>query len=52
MVKLLVRVGRARSIFQSLQIYFSSTHIPFPKEEQTAQSLKREIAKGDVAAFI
>lgn len=45
----------ARSIFSApfTDLLFESTHIPFPKEEQAAiQSLKREIAKGDVAAFI
>ena len=45
----------ARSIFSAhfSDMLFESTHIPFPKEEQAAiQSLKTEIAKGDVAAFI
>ena len=45
----------ARSIFSApfTDLLFESTHIPFPKEEQAAiQSLKREIVKGDVAAFI
>ncbi|MDG1849308.1 MAG: adenosylmethionine--8-amino-7-oxononanoate transaminase [Flavobacteriales bacterium] len=45
----------ARSIFSApfSDLLFESTHIPFPKDEQAAmQSLKTEIAKGDVAAFI
>lgn len=45
----------ARSIFSAhfSDMLFESTHIPFPKEGQAAiQSLKTEIAKGDVAAFI
>ena len=45
----------ARSVFSApfSDLLFESTHIPFPQEEQAAiQSLKREIAKGDVAAFI
>jgi len=45
----------ARSIFSApfSDLLFESTHIPFPKDEQAAiKSLKTEIAKGDVAAFI
>jgi adenosylmethionine-8-amino-7-oxononanoate aminotransferase len=45
----------ARSIFSApfSDLLFESTHIPFPKDEQAAiESLKRELAKGDVAAFI
>jgi len=45
----------ARSIFSApfSDLLFESTLIPFPKDEQAAiKSLKTEIAKGDVAAFI
>ena len=45
----------ARSIFSApfSDLLFESTHIPFPKDEEAAvKSLKEELAKGDVAAFI
>jgi len=45
----------ARSIFSApfSDLLFESTLIPFPKDEQAAiKSLKTEVAKGDVAAFI
>jgi len=45
----------ARSIFSApfTDLLFESTHIPFPKDEQAAiESLKTELAKSDVAAFI
>lgn len=45
----------ARSIFSApfSDLLFESSHIPFPKNELAAiDSLKSEIAKGDVAAFI
>lgn len=45
----------ARSIFSApfSDLLFESTHIPFPKDEEAAvESLKVELAKGDVAAFI
>jgi adenosylmethionine-8-amino-7-oxononanoate aminotransferase len=45
----------ARSIFSApfSDLLFESSHIPFPKDEEVAiKSLKNEIAKGDVAAFI
>lgn len=45
----------ARSIFSApfSDLLFECTHIPFPKDEQAAiQSLKTEIDKGDIAAFI
>ncbi len=45
----------ARSIFSApfTDLLFESTHIPFPKDEKAAiKSLRSEIAKGDVAAFI
>lgn len=45
----------ARSIFSApfSDLLFESSHIPFPKDEEAAiKSLKNEIAKGDVAAFI
>ena len=45
----------ARSIFSApfTDLLFESAHIPFPKDEQAAiESLKTELAKGDVAAFI
>ena len=45
----------ARSIFSApfSDLLFESTHIPFPKDEEAAvKSLREELAKGDVAAFI
>ena len=45
----------ARSIFSApfSDLLFECTHIPFPKDEQAAiQSLKTEIDKGGIAAFI
>jgi len=45
----------ARSIFSApfADLLFESSHIPFPKDEAAAiKSLKEELAKGDVAAFI
>tara|TARA_B110000977_G_scaffold180812_1_gene240898 strand:+ start:2371 stop:3633 length:1263 start_codon:yes stop_codon:yes gene_type:complete len=45
----------ARSIFSApfSDLLFETSHIPFPKDELLAiESLKKEIAKGDVAAFI
>ena len=45
----------ARSIFSApfSDLLFECTHIPFPKNEQAAiQSLKTEIDKGRIAAFI
>ena len=45
----------ARSIFSApfSDLLFECTHIPFPKDEQAAiQSLKNEIDKGGIAAFI
>ena len=45
----------ARSIFSApfSDLLFESTHIPFPKDEEAAvKSLKEELVKGDVAAFI
>ena len=45
----------ARSIFSApfSDLLFECTHIPFPKDEKAAiQSLKTEIDKGDIAAFI
>ena len=45
----------ARNIFSApfSDLLFECTHIPFPKDEQAAkQSLKTEINKGSIAAFI
>lgn len=45
----------ARSIFSApfTDMLFESTHIPFPKDRKACvESLKEEIQKGDVAAFI